>query len=77
MGSSDPLPTTIEEGVEGEGGWEERRLQEVEVMWLLASESMYHSANGSGVREVVLNATVRAFWSHTMLGGAGAQSRNW
>jgi hypothetical protein len=60
-GSSDPLPTMIEEGVEEEGGCEERRLPVVEVIWLWASESMYHSADGGGVRDVVLNAAVRAF----------------
>jgi hypothetical protein len=60
-GSSDPLPTMIEEGVEEEGGCEERRLSVVEVMWLSAPESMYHSIDGGGVRDVVLNTAVRAF----------------
>jgi hypothetical protein len=56
---SDPIPTTIKEGVEVEGGCEERRLPVVEVMRLLALKSMYHSADGDRVRDMVMNAAVR------------------
>jgi hypothetical protein len=51
----------IKEGVEEEGGCEERRLLVVEVMWLSAPKSIYHSADGGGVRDVALNTAVRAF----------------
>jgi hypothetical protein len=44
------------------------RLPMVEVMWLSAPESMFHSPDGGGVRDVVLNVMAKAFRSHMVPG---------
>jgi hypothetical protein len=55
-GSSDPLPTTIEVGVEEERGWVVDRLSRSEIMWLSAPISMYRSPIEGRVRDMVWKA---------------------
>jgi hypothetical protein len=45
-------------------GWKRRVVKkngDYLVMWLSAPESVYHSPDGGGVRDVVLNMMVKAF----------------
>ena len=50
-----PLPTMMEEGHEGGGGWEEVRIPASGVVWKEAPESAIQSAEeAGGVRVVVL-----------------------
>lgn len=62
-GMTEPLPTTIDEGV----GYREGRICEREedwdVMWEVAPESKYQSPDEGGVRDVVLKAEASAVGS--------------
>lgn len=42
-GNGAPLPTIIEDGLEGEGGWESERIPGWVAIWDVAPESMYQS----------------------------------
>lgn len=59
-GSSDPSPTTIDEGVDVVGGRERERVPVSDVIWEEAPESMYQSVVGGAARVIVLNALANA-----------------
>ena len=59
-GSSDPLPTIILGGQFNEGGEEEDKLPDEDIMWAWAPESMYHSPDDEGVSVMVLKELASA-----------------
>ena len=79
MGSNDPLPTMIDEGVKDFGEKEDDKLSVSKVKCEEAPESMYQFVVGGGVSVIVLNVFVSDVWSQVpgpdkgvQAGGAGA-----
>jgi hypothetical protein len=58
-GSKAPLPTMIDEGPKGGGGWDEVSIPSLLTICELAPELAYHSVeDGGGVRDMVLKLLI-------------------
>jgi hypothetical protein len=63
-GSKALLPTTIDEGPKGGGGWDEVSIQALLALCEPAPESASHSAeDGGGIRDMVLKLLINGPWS--------------